>query len=124
MMLTMQVSGEIEEMNKRANVLKIQEVYRTSKWIPMRRYIDKEQSLQSQIDMVSVMDHFRRTWVRPEHELVEAEAGLIFHMEAVLMEMEKEEEEEEEEEEEMQSFMLDEKKIAEVIRSDHETILV
>jgi hypothetical protein len=34
-MLTTQVSGEIEEMNKKANALKIQEAYRTSKGITM-----------------------------------------------------------------------------------------
>jgi 3-dehydroquinate dehydratase len=107
-MLTVQVSGEIEEMNKRANALKIQEAYRTSKGITMRRYIDKEQSPQCQIDMDNVTDHFRRTWARPEREFVEAEPDSMFHLEAVLTEKE---------EEEMQSFMLDEKKIAEVIRS-------
>jgi hypothetical protein len=41
-MLTTQVFGEIEEMNKRANALKIQEAYRTSNEIRMRKYIDKE----------------------------------------------------------------------------------
>jgi acetyl-CoA carboxylase alpha subunit len=45
-MLTMQVSEEIQEMNKKASALKIQEAYRTSKRITTKRYIDKEQSLQ------------------------------------------------------------------------------
>jgi hypothetical protein len=97
-------------MNKRANPLKIQKAYPTSKGITMRMYIDKEQSLQCQIDMDSVTDHFRKTWARPEHEFIEAEASSMFHLEAVLTEKE-------EEKEEMQSFMLDEKKIAEVSRS-------
>jgi hypothetical protein len=60
-MLTKQASGEIEEMNKPVNALKIQEASRTSKWITMRRYIDMEQSPQCQIDMGNVTDHFRRT---------------------------------------------------------------
>jgi hypothetical protein len=59
--LTTQVSGEIEKMNKRANALKIHEAYRTSKGITKRRYIDKEQSPQCQIDMGIITDHFRRT---------------------------------------------------------------
>jgi hypothetical protein len=43
-MITIQVEGEILEMNKRALALKVQEAYRTSKGIAMRRFIDKEQS--------------------------------------------------------------------------------
>jgi hypothetical protein len=41
-MITSNVSGEIEEMNKRAQALKVQEAYRTSKGITMRRFIDKQ----------------------------------------------------------------------------------
>jgi hypothetical protein len=41
-MLTTQVSGEIDQMNKKASALKIQETYSTSKGITMKRYIDKE----------------------------------------------------------------------------------
>jgi hypothetical protein len=48
--LTTQVSGEIKEMNKKASALKIQESYRTSKGITMRRYIDKERSPQCEIE--------------------------------------------------------------------------
>jgi hypothetical protein len=39
-LLTSQVSDEIEEMNKKASALKLQESYRTSKGITMRRHID------------------------------------------------------------------------------------
>jgi hypothetical protein len=60
-MLTTQISDEIEEKNKRGIALKIQEAYRTSKGITMRRYIDMEQSPQYQIDTERVTDHFRRT---------------------------------------------------------------
>jgi hypothetical protein len=58
--------------------------------------------------MGGVTDHFRRTWARPEHEFVKAEAGSIFYLEAVLTEKEQEE---------MQSFLRDETKIEEVSRS-------
>jgi hypothetical protein len=50
-MIISNVSGEIEEMNKRAQALKVQEVYRTSKGITMKRFIDKQQSPKCQIDM-------------------------------------------------------------------------
>jgi hypothetical protein len=60
-MLTMQVSEEIEEINKKTSALKIQEAYRKSKGIIMKRYIDKEQSPQCQIEMEDVTEHFTRT---------------------------------------------------------------
>jgi hypothetical protein len=41
-MITTQVSGEIQEMNKRPQALKVQEVYRMLKGIAMRRFINKE----------------------------------------------------------------------------------
>jgi hypothetical protein len=53
-MLTVRVSGEIEEMNKKANAPKIQETSGTSKGITMKRNIDKEQSRQWQIEMEDV----------------------------------------------------------------------
>jgi hypothetical protein len=77
-MLTMQVSGGIEEMNKKVSALKIQEAYRTSKGITMKRYIDKGQSPQCQIEMENVTEHFTRTGVRPEQELIEADQGSRF----------------------------------------------
>jgi hypothetical protein len=40
-MITTQISGEIEEMNKRVQTLKIQEVSRILKGTTMRRFIDK-----------------------------------------------------------------------------------
>jgi hypothetical protein len=57
-MISTQVSGEIEEMNKRAQAqaqaLKVQEAYRTSKGITIRRFIDKKQSPQRQIEIERV----------------------------------------------------------------------
>jgi hypothetical protein len=106
--LTTPVSGEIEEMNKEASALKIQEAYRTSKGITMKRYLDKDQSPQCQIEMENVTEHFTRTWARPEQEFIEADQGSRFHLNAVITEQE---------EEDLQGFFLDEKKIAEAIKS-------
>jgi hypothetical protein len=103
-----QVSGEIEEMNKKASTLKIQEAYRTSKGITMRRYVDKEQSPQCQIEMEDVTEHFTRTGARPEEDIIEADRHSRFHLDAVITEAEGDE---------LQGFLLDEKKIAEVIKS-------
>jgi hypothetical protein len=74
----------------------------------MRRYIDKEQSPQCQIEMEEVTEHFTKSCARPEQDFIEANQGSIFHMEARNTEKE---------EDELQGFMLDEEKIAEVIKS-------
>jgi hypothetical protein len=79
-----------------------------SKGIPMKRYIDKEPSPQCQIEMEDVTDHFTRTWARPEEEFIEADQDSRFYLDALITETE---------EEELKAFLLDEKKIAEVIKS-------
>jgi hypothetical protein len=106
--LMTQVSGEIEEMNKRASALKIQESYRMSKGITMRRYIDKERSPQCEIETAEVAEHVTKTWARPEQDFIEANQGSRFHLEARITEKEGDE---------LQGLMLDEEKIAEVIKS-------
>jgi hypothetical protein len=53
-------------MNKKANALKIQKAQRTSKGTTMKKYIDKQQSPQCQIEMEDVTEHFTRTWARPD----------------------------------------------------------
>jgi hypothetical protein len=109
---TTQVSGDIEEMNKKASALKIRESYRTSKGITSRRYIDKKQSSQCQIEMEEVTEHFTKTWARPEQDFIEANQGSRLHLEARITDKE---------EDELQGFILDEEKITEVIKSrdDH-----
>jgi hypothetical protein len=90
-LLTAQVSYEIEEMNKKASALKLQESYRTSKGITMRRHIDKEQSPQCQIEMEEVPEHFTKTWARPEQDFIEAEPGSRFYLEARISDNEEDE---------------------------------
>jgi hypothetical protein len=48
-------------MNKKSQAFKIQEVHRTSKGIAMRRFINKEQPPQCQVEMPDVTEHFRET---------------------------------------------------------------
>jgi hypothetical protein len=61
-MIMTQVWGKIEEMNKGAQVLKVQEAYETSTGTAMRRLIDKQQSQQCQIDLTAMSEHFKETW--------------------------------------------------------------
>jgi hypothetical protein len=56
--------------------------------------------------MENVTEHFTRTWARPEQEFIEADQGSRFHVNAVIMGQE----------EDLQGFLLDEKKIAELIK--------
>jgi hypothetical protein len=95
-------------MNKKAQALKIQEAYRTSKGIAMKRFMEKEQSPQCQIDMGDVTEHFRTTLSRPLEDFVEAEEKSSFYLESRITD---------EDEDEMEEFMLNEKNIAEVIKS-------
>jgi hypothetical protein len=71
-LITTQVEGEIQEMSKKAQALKIQETPWVSKGIALRRSIDKEQSAQCQIDMADVTEHFRETRSRRLEEVAEA----------------------------------------------------
>jgi hypothetical protein len=64
------VTGEIEEMNRRAHALKVQEAYRTSKGFTMRMIIAKKLLPQCQMDMPIGTEHFRRTWSRPEDDSI------------------------------------------------------
>jgi hypothetical protein len=53
-LITPEVEGETHKMNEKAQAFKIQEAHRTSKGIVMRRFIDKEQSSQCQVEMAEV----------------------------------------------------------------------
>jgi hypothetical protein len=74
----------------------------------MRRFIEKKQSSQCQINIGEMTEHFRATWSRPLDEVVEAEENSIFHLEPRITK---------EDDEEMKEFMLDEKNIVYVIKS-------
>jgi hypothetical protein len=107
-MISTQVTGEMAEINKRTHSLRVQEAYRTSKGIAMRRFVEKTQSSQCQIETEVITEHFRKTWAKPESDFIEAEECLLFHLEGKIMERE---------ENDLEAFMLDEKNIAEVIKS-------
>jgi hypothetical protein len=70
--MTTPVEGEIQEMGKRSQALKIQEADQTSKGIAMRRFINKKQFPQCQIQMDTVTEDFRTTWARSLEDFVES----------------------------------------------------
>jgi hypothetical protein len=81
-MINVQIGDEIQKMNKRAQVLKIQEAYCTLKEIAMRKFFDKEQFLQRQIDKDTVTQHFRRIFARTDENFREAEMAyfsILYH---------------------------------------------
>jgi hypothetical protein len=107
-MILTQVEGEIGKMNKRSQALKVQEAYRTPKGIAIRRFVDKEQSPQCQIEEETVKEHFREVWARPREDFVEAEENTKFHIEPQIVQ---------EDDEALEEFMLNEKNIRQVIKS-------
>jgi hypothetical protein len=102
------VTEEQNEMNKRAQALKIQDAYRTSKSIAMKRYIDKIQSPQCHIETGTITGHFGESWSAGIDEFHEATAGSEFYLEPKI---------EEQDSDDMAAFMLDEKNIEAVINS-------
>jgi hypothetical protein len=103
-----EVSEELEGMNERVQAQKVQEAYRTSKSIAMRKYIDKVQSPPCPIEVATVRAHFSEAWAPPRLGFEEATEESIFHLEPRIPE---------EASEEMMEYMVDEKHIAEVINS-------
>jgi hypothetical protein len=107
-MITTNVSEEVQQMNQRAHPLKVQEAYRTSKGIAVKRFIHREQSPSRQIYVTDVTEHFAKTWAEPENNFREVEQGVPFDLEPQITENDQEE---------MEAFMLDERNIEEVIKS-------
>jgi hypothetical protein len=98
-------------MSENAHAFKIQEAHRTSIGIAMRSFIDKKQSLQCQVEMAEVTEHFRETSSMPLKHVVESEEGPNCHLEPQITE------EAEEDKEKMEDIMFDEKNIAQIIKS-------
>jgi hypothetical protein len=102
------MSGELQKVKKRAQTFKVPETYRTPRGIAPKRFVDKEQSPQCQIDMQGVPDHFKRTEDRSEDDLVQGNDNSIFHVDRVTKDRK---------EQEMESSTLNDKYILEEIKS-------
>jgi hypothetical protein len=107
-LIVSEVAGEIEGIGKQMHSQKVQEAYRTTKSIAMKRYIDKRNSPQCEIPRAEVEDHYRGIWAKPAAHFKEAEEGSPLFLEAKIPE---------EATTEMEEFMMDEENIREVIRS-------
>jgi hypothetical protein len=107
-LIVSEVAGEIEGISKQMQAQKVQEAYRTTKSIAMRRYIDKRSSPQCSIKKEVVEGHYRATWARPENGFGEAQPGSPLFLEEILPR---------EEESEMKEFMLKKENIKNVIKS-------
>jgi hypothetical protein len=75
------VGTELKGENARAHALRVQDAYRTSKSSAMKRYIEKEQSPQCQIDTEAITAHFGQSWSVAIEEFREARDGSEFELE-------------------------------------------
>jgi hypothetical protein len=107
-MISTQVTAELDGLRERTQALKVQEAYRVSKSVAMKRYIDTVQSPPCQIDREALTEHFARSWARGTDQFQEAREGAEFHLEAKIGDTEHEE---------LEASMLDEKRIRDVIKS-------
>jgi hypothetical protein len=103
-----QVEGEIEGITKQMQAQKVQEAYRTTKSIAMKRYIDKKSMPQCDIDKGQVEEYFRETWAKPVTGFTEATEGSPLFLEPRIPG---------DADNEMEEFMMDESNIKKVINS-------
>jgi hypothetical protein len=76
-MISTELSGELEGMSERMQTQKVREAHRTSPSIAMRRYVDKAQSRQCPIGRQTVIAHFTATWAPPSKDFEEALPGTV-----------------------------------------------
>jgi hypothetical protein len=123
-MITTHVTEELGIMNESFEARKVQEAYRTTKGIAMKRYVDKVQSPQCPIDPDAVAAHFGETWAPPGRDFEAATEGSEFYLDRRIPGEgegagagEGEGEGEGTGAEEMEEFMMNEDRIKEVIKS-------
>jgi hypothetical protein len=107
-LISSHVTGEQAQLNERAQALRVQDAYRTSKSIAMKRYVDKVQSPQCRIEKEEITAHFGTSWSAGIDEFREAAPESEFYLEPKI---------EEAEGDEMAIYMLDERNIDAVIKS-------
>jgi hypothetical protein len=106
--ISTQVTGELEDRGERTQALKVQDAYRTSKTIAMRRYIDKIQSPQCPIEQEVITDHFAHSWAKGIDEFRAAEDHTGFQLDPRIVDRE---------DDDLQAFMLNEKNIDDATKS-------
>jgi hypothetical protein len=106
-----ETASEIEGIGKQFHAQKVQEAYRTTKSIALRRYIDKTASPQCVVNRETVERFYQETWACPTRNFVPAEENSPLFLEARIPD---------EATSEMEEFLLDDKNIEKVIRSRQE----
>jgi uncharacterized C2H2 Zn-finger protein len=107
-MITTEALKQINAAKANPQMRRVQESYRTSKSITMRRYINQQFSPPCPIDKETITEHFRETWSPPSESFIEAEPESEFFLEKILPGRISDE---------MELYMLNEDHIAEVIQS-------
>jgi hypothetical protein len=107
-MISTHIGEELMQMNRPTQAVKVQDAYRTSKSITMKRYIDRVQSPQCQIEVDKITAHFGQSWSAGIDEFREAAFESKFHLEPRISEQENDE---------FAAYMLKEKDIEAVIKS-------
>jgi hypothetical protein len=107
-MISTHVGEELTEMNRRAQALKGQDAYRTSKSIAIKRYINRVQLPQCQIETDEITTHFEQNWSVAIDEFREVAPESKFDLEQRIGEQE---------DDELAAYMLNEKNIEAIIKS-------
>jgi hypothetical protein len=107
-LITTEAMKQINAAKANPQMRRVQESYRTSKGITMRRNINPQFSPPCPIDKDTITEHFRETWSPPSQGFIEAEEGSEFFLEKILPDQVSNE---------MERYMLDEDHITEVIQS-------
>jgi hypothetical protein len=110
-MINAELSGELEGRNERMQTQKVREAYRTSPSIAMRRYVDKVQSPQCPIGRETVTAHFIATWAPPREHFDERWSDTDVYFDQKIPE---------EASEEIEEYMVEDKRIRDVINSRHD----
>jgi hypothetical protein len=107
-LITSELNGELEEMNKQLHTQVVREAYNTTKGITMRRYINKKQSPPCAINKEEIHRFFQNSWASPTLDFEEALPDSPLYLDPKIPE---------DATETMKEFMLNEKNINDVIKS-------
>jgi hypothetical protein len=104
-----EIAKDSEGVAKRLQAWRVQDTYRTSKSVAMKRYVNKRESPPCPIEENEICDYFRETWGPPKEEFFEADEQSQFHIFKKLPD--------DNVPEEMMEYMLSDDNIRAVIRS-------
>jgi hypothetical protein len=107
--ITEAITNETKETAERFKRSRIQDTYRTSKSIAMKKYINKQESPPCPIDQDRIYDYFQETWGPPQQAFFEAKENSEFFFHRKLPD--------DDVPEEIMNYMLSDDNVRDVIRS-------